>query len=58
MKCDRNCFNCKFDDCIVNDVSPTERAMQRYRDASLTVTGKIPKAHGGKNQGRKGGRYD
>ena len=25
MKCDRDCFNCKYDDCIVNDIDHDER---------------------------------
>ena len=59
-KCDRDCFNCKYDDCIVETVSEDERAMQNYRDNSLIVTGYIPKGHasGHGNRGRKGGYYD
>lgn len=60
MKCDRDCFHCKYDDCITDEISKNERDMQNYIDASLVVTGYIPKGHmGGKhNQGRNGGRYD
>ena len=58
MKCNRDCFHCKYDDCIMDNVTKTERAMQNYRDNSLIVTGVLPKGHRGKNQGRKGGRYD
>lgn len=57
-KCNRDCFNCKYDDCIVETVSEDERAMQNYRDNSLIVTGCIPKGHRDKHRGRKGGRYD
>ena len=32
MKCNRDCFNCKYDDCIVDDVSLTERIEQMQRD--------------------------
>lgn len=48
-KCNRDCFNCKFADCIIDDVSKYEDFMQKYRDASATVTGILPKAHTGKN---------
>ena len=60
MKCDRNCFDCKYADCVMDDVSQVERNMQDYRDASIMVTGNIPKAHRSKNshKGRKGERYD
>lgn len=58
MKCDRDCFHCKFDDCIVDDISKEEKEMQNYRDASLTVTERIPRGHYSKGQARKGGRYD
>lgn len=60
MKCDRDCFRCKYDDCITDTLSKDERDMQNYRDASLIVTGYIPKGHssGKSNRGRKGGRYD
>lgn len=34
-KCDRDCFNCKYDDCIANDVSQKERADIRKRDNKL-----------------------
>lgn len=57
-KCNRDCFHCQYDDCIMDDVSTEEKEMQNYRDASLTVTGYIPKGHYGRKQGRKGGRYD
>lgn len=58
-KCNRDCFNCVFDDCICESVSKDERFMQDYRDKCATVTGKIPKGHrSSNNRGRKGGRYD
>ena len=59
MKCNRDCFNCQYDDCVIDKVSKAERDMQNYRDASITVTGHIPKGHygGARNQARKGGRY-
>lgn len=57
MKCDRDCFNCKFEDCIEDTLSRTERETQDYRDASITITGRIPRGHRGKNLARKGGRY-
>ncbi len=59
-KCDRDCFNCKYDDCVVETVSQDERKMQDYRDKSLIVRGYIPKGHAGgsSKQPRKGGYYD
>lgn len=58
VKCNRDCFNCAYEDCQCDDITKTEREMQNYRDACITITGKIPKAHGsGKNVPRKGGRY-
>lgn len=58
-KCNHDCFNCVFEDCICESVSKDERFMQDYRDKCATITGKIPKGHGSiRNRGRKGGRYD
>lgn len=36
-KCDRDCFNCKYDDCIVSygDISKKERYEIRERDEKL-----------------------
>ena len=30
--CDRNCFNCVYEDCIVDDVTKEEEDEQKYRD--------------------------
>lgn len=59
-KCNRDCFNCIHEDCIIETPTKEEREMQDYRDACATVTGKVYKAHssGTKNRGRKGGNYD
>ena len=34
-KCNRDCFNCKHNDCIVEGISQKERADIRERDNSL-----------------------
>lgn len=59
-KCNHDCFNCVFDDCVCDTVTKDEKFMQDYRDKCATVTGYIPKGHSSKkgNKGRKGGRYD
>lgn len=58
MKCDRNCFDCKFEDCIVNDVSETEREMQAYRDQCAIVTGKpLPKSNRRNKRKQSKGRF-
>lgn len=58
MKCNHDCFNCIYEDCINDTLLKTEREIQDYRDACIVVTGKMPKAHGsGKNVPRRGGRY-
>jgi hypothetical protein len=56
--CDKDCFNCKYDDCIIDGVFSEEREDISYRDKCALVTGILPLAHGSKkNRGRKGGRY-
>ena len=37
QKCDRNCFNCKFPDCIADDVGMAERASAAERDREAAV---------------------
>lgn len=32
--CDYDCSNCKYDDCKVNGITPTERKAMRMRDES------------------------
>ena len=60
QKCNRDCFNCIFDDCVCDSVTKDEKFMQDYRDKCATVTGYIPKGHssGKRNKGRIGRRYD
>ena len=36
-KCNRDCFNCKHDDCIVNNVSQKERTEIRERDKKFVT---------------------
>ena len=33
MLCDRNCFRCRYDDCIVDEAAEEEIEAQRSRDA-------------------------
>lgn len=35
MKCNRDCFNCIYEDCIQDDVSDEERAFINSQDRSL-----------------------
>lgn len=41
VKCNEDCFNCIFDDCIVSGISSTERKEIRQRDSSYFNTGQI-----------------
>lgn len=45
-KCNRDCFNCVFDDCVVNDsdISSEERKAIRERDKIFTGYGSVFKA--------------
>ena len=45
--CDHDCFNCKFDDCIADDMTPEEWAesQRRDRDTNLTPEQKKQRAH-------------
>ena len=36
--CDHDCFRCKFDDCICDDMTPDDYAEARERDFALTRT--------------------
>lgn len=59
-KCNRDCFNCIHDDCIIETPTKEEREMQNYRDACATVTGRIRRAHGGGGSSKsksRGGFY-
>lgn len=48
-KCNRDCFHCKYNDCINDTVSKDERFMQNYRDKCATVTGTVMDSHGNRN---------
>ena len=45
--CDHDCFNCKFDDCIADDMTPEEWAesQRRDRDTNLTPEQKKQRAY-------------
>ena len=36
--CDHDCFNCKFDDCIADDMTPEEWAESQRRDRDTNLT--------------------
>ena len=43
-KCNRDCFNCKFDDCVVNGITSEERSEIRERDKKIVDYGHVLKA--------------
>ena len=43
MKCNRDCFHCKYEDCIVDDVTITERIDQMERDINTQTENNIGK---------------
>ena len=40
-KCNRDCFHCKFDDCIDNTITKEERMESRKRDANYSSYGRV-----------------
>lgn len=42
-KCERDCFNCKFDDCIIETVTKEEREEQNWRDREYISYGFVLK---------------
>ena len=55
MECDRNCFKCKYDDCISDEVTLTERIDQMERDINTQTETKVAKfgrRRTGANKGR------
>ena len=34
--CDRDCFNCPYEDCVVDELTDTEKALSRKRDREIT----------------------
>ena len=51
--CNRDCFNCLFDDCIMNDVSSEERKAMNLRDMNFTNFGSIIPARAQRSRKRK-----
>ena len=43
-KCNRDCFNCTYEDCIVNDISSEERSEIKERDRKIIDYGSVIKA--------------
>lgn len=58
MKCDRDCFHCKYDDCYQNDITSAERKEMNKRDERYKE-GEIPKSYaiGRKARARKIRQY-
>lgn len=44
MDCNRDCFNCKYDDCHNNKMSAAERRAIKKRDERYFYTGKVVRA--------------
>ena len=40
-KCNRDCFNCTYDDCIIESITSTERMEQNQRDINYSSFGSI-----------------
>lgn len=40
-KCNRDCFNCTFDDCIVDELSKKEKLDATIRDINFTDYGTV-----------------
>ena len=41
-ECDNDCFNCKWPDCIKDEMTREERAAQRKRDARIECSSGMP----------------
>lgn len=52
-KCKHNCFECPYDDCIVNDITSDERKEMKERDKKFTDYGSVIKARPQKANHRK-----
>lgn len=52
--CNNDCFNCKFEDCIVDSLTALERAEQNERDRDIVGYGRMSELHGTKRRTRYG----
>lgn len=43
-KCNRDCFNCIYDDCVIGTLSSKERKEIKERDKSIMSYGSVVKA--------------
>ena len=50
--CNRDCFNCIYDDCMMDDISKGETAEIHRRDEFMKGFGHFPKGRGGKSHSR------
>ena len=41
IKCNHDCFNCTFDDCIVDEISQKEKRDSHKRDINFTDYGTV-----------------
>jgi hypothetical protein len=53
--CNRDCFHCKYEDCIVDDVSAMERVEQIERDINTQTMPKRSKFNKCKKWQQQGG---
>lgn len=56
-KCNRDCFNCFFDDCICDSLSEKEREDAKYRDAVYMNYGYVPTGKGHTSKRKKQRNY-
>lgn len=43
--CNRDCFNCKYDDCVVDNISSVERIEINTRDANSDTPPQYGRGH-------------
>jgi hypothetical protein len=51
--CNRDCFKCEFDDCIMESVSAEERKAMNQRDISYTNFGSVIQSRASRSRRRK-----
>lgn len=53
LSCNHDCFNCLYDDCIMNGISSEERKAINMRDMNFTNFGSIIQARAQRSRKRK-----
>lgn len=51
--CNRDCFKCIYDDCIMNDISSAERKATNQRDINYTNFGSVVQGRASRSRRRK-----